>query len=455
MADQIFTISHQQCAALTPHADVYPPGSIANTSFTSGDVPLPYSNTVLEDGMTTRLFTGHACSLLTNRYPHPRRVCPYKFQQDDEASTEETWEYGTSSWEKIWVAGLPRVVRDSISAAVLFFLAHLGVPVVRRFASYSRGIARLLIVLYLVECVSAQHQGQVRGQQIKLKKATAYALELPSLYPDINSEKSTECRRAWEALSFVPCFDKILDRGTDNGTWNWSWDAMYVVPRICTPDCLASLEDAHKQLSAKCSSSDTFLLDGYHGIFSLKWLEPGPSAAVETLLRRYRHMCRTSPTNDSDYNYCAVEMDERFSIPDGMNANLNGISIFVTNTDRKRIEPARLENGRRGSGTYRYSYRIQLRERRYGPERGGTGCTWCMFDFLNHTLSNWAEGAVAKPDSNEPVSLPDFIRHVRVAGERCAPADKWDKMYGEAIARYVDAGLLSVGWDEPEGKTEL
>lgn len=182
-------------------------------------------------------------------------------------------------------------------------------------------------------------------------------------------------------------------------------------------------------------------------MFDVQWIEPGPAAAVETLVRRTEHLCRASPPGDSDYQYCHVEMLARFSVLDRNNVNLGAVNEFIRGTNKWRTEPERRHSGRRSGGRHSYDYNYTTRQQDYGPGAGQTSCGWCTFDFLNRTLNSWTEGGMLSPESKHPVSLPEFIRRVRAAGGRCAPTETWDKIYEEAIARYSSAGFLQEDWE--------
>ncbi|KAF7560288.1 hypothetical protein G7046_g3870 [Stylonectria norvegica] len=301
------------------------------------------------------------------------------------------------------------------------------------------------------------HQHQQSGsqghpspkKQTKPLKAVPYKLNFPALYPEMALGASADCRASWNALAEVPCHDKLFDRSSDNSTWmTYGWDPMYFLPGICEDRCRTALQEARSQLSKKCTSTDVFELGGYSGMFNTKWMEPGPAAAVDTLVRRTDHLCRSSSVGDSDFEFCPVEMLERFSVIDGMSVNLRAIDSFISQTDKKSTSPSRWVKGTRGSRGYSYSYKYKVREQSYGPGPGDTSCGWCTFDFLNHTLNSWTEGLLLSPDSDRPVSLPEFIRRTRVAGERCAPSTTWTKIYEEATAHYISAGLLPGDWEQ-------
>lgn len=284
--------------------------------------------------------------------------------------------------------------------------------------------------------------------QTKQQKAITYQLNFQALYPDITSPAGSNCRKAWDILQSIPCHEKLFDRGDDDGKMRiMGSDPMYFIPKICDPRCEISLQMAHERLSATCTSSDIFILEGYKGIFNTTLLEAGPTSAIETLLHRKRHVCRKSPTDDSDYEYCPIEMWERFDVTDGMNVNLQSINDFIHKTDKKRREPARRVRTTRGTNKYKYTTDFPVRAQQYGPGAGETSCNWCVFNFLNHTLRGWKEGAIISPESRLPVSLPEFIRRAQKAGNRCAPTDTWEKINNEAIAAYIDLGLLEAPGD--------
>lgn len=113
-----------------------------------------------------------------------------------------------------------------------------------------------------------------------------------------------------------------------------------VVPEICDIRCHPSRGAAYDALAASCSPSDVFGLDNYTGSLDKAELRnSGPIPAVATLLDRNEHFCRASPRDDSDFEYCVIEMWERFQVTDGMHANLNGIEDFIEHTNEKPIGP--------------------------------------------------------------------------------------------------------------------
>lgn len=320
-----------------------------------------------------------------------------------------------------------------------------------------------LVVLLVVSAQTAPASPQaVKVPPVSKTKtkvqAVPYRLDFPTLYPEITAKRDSGCFTAWSALKSVPCHDKIFDRGNDNGTFRiMGPDSMYFTPRICDRRCKPALEVALQHLSVFCSDSDTFVLDNYDGMFQKPLLEAGPVQAVETLLKRNEHTCRKSPNGDSDFEYCTIEMYERFNgLVDGMNAgNLQSIGAFTRQTDKRLREQSRRHRGSAGTNKYRYTYDYTTRAQTYGPGRGETSCGFCVFDFLDRTLNSWTEGTVISPDSKLPVSLPEFIRRVRKAGERCAPTQTWNKIYKDSVGRYRASGLLPDDWETSSPSGDL
>lgn len=287
----------------------------------------------------------------------------------------------------------------------------------------------------------------------KEKKPTSFQLNFPALYPDVKHRKNSQCRTAWAELASIPCHEKLFDRGSDNGRFRlFGFDTMYFVPQICEYRCPRSLELALDQLKAECSPEDAFDMTNYDGMFNTDLLEAGPLAVVETLVRRLSWMCRPNETGDSDFKFCPIEMHYRFGVADGMNPNTEGIEDFVSDTNERRTEVAQWHRGSRGASSggssYRYRYNYRTRRQTYGPGDGQTSCGWCVFGFLNHTLTGWIEGGMPSADGDgKPMTLVEFIRRVRQAGKRCSPGRQWDDMYKSAIQQYQQNDLLPEDWE--------
>lgn len=268
-------------------------------------------------------------------------------------------------------------------------------------------------------------------------------LNLISFYPDITSPPGSACRTAWNTLVSVPCSNWVLNHDSDNGTMRPGvWDPMAMIHAICDPICHSSLVAALDRLAASCTPSDEFILDNDSEGFDNEALGSGPAAAVATLLHRKEHSCRASPESDSDYEYCAIEMWERFHVMDGASGNTQGLKSFLVSTRYRRTEPGSPLQGTQQLSPPHDTVDHAAREQQYGPGHGETSCGFCVFDFLNHTLNSWTEDSTVDPDNGLSVSLVDFIRRVRVAGDRCAPTRPWTEIYNRAVSRYFGKGLL-------------
>ncbi|KAB5572112.1 hypothetical protein GE09DRAFT_1185583 [Coniochaeta sp. 2T2.1] len=290
------------------------------------------------------------------------------------------------------------------------------------------------------------------ADQFKQSHAVQYSLSFPALYPQLARTASLDCLTAWYTLGSVPCHDAIFDRSTDNCTLRpLGWDPLYVLPKVCEARCSTALIEAWRLLAMKCNSTaDKFELNHYSGRFSPDHLETGPLAAVRMLLQRNLHQCRPSPDGDSDYDYCPAELYDRFAIVDGINANqnlFNGIDMFISETNKKRTDGAYKKTGHRGTNGYSYSYNFMVREQNYGPGLGETTCGSCMLNYLDRSIRAWTRGGITNPDTGKAVPLPEFIRRVKKAGERCSPTAKWDEIYQDAVASYQQADLLSEDWE--------
>ncbi|KAF2502496.1 hypothetical protein BU16DRAFT_521213, partial [Lophium mytilinum] len=283
-------------------------------------------------------------------------------------------------------------------------------------------------------------------------KAVNWALDFPSLYPPIVSENA-ECQSAWAALSSVPCHEKIFNRGWDAGKHLsfFEPDPMRYVPQLCEPKCKSALESAVESVIAACSGA-SFNIEGYQGMFNTTFLEAGPVEAIELLRRRNTHTCRQSKIGDSEYENgsCMIELNERFFILDGINfGSLEGIDQFLKKTERPMREAGGWKSGSRGSGTdggWTKKYRFKAPARTYGPGVGSTSCGWCMLSWFENHLNGWEEGSVISPDSGLPVSLPEYVRRIKDAGQRCE-ATEWNRIYDQAIKNYQDKKLMTEDWE--------
>ncbi|KAK9415856.1 hypothetical protein SUNI508_09985 [Seiridium unicorne] len=334
-------------------------------------------------------------------------------------------------------------------------------PMRNVFSAMAFGLILFATVVSLIRGVSVLRGGrQVASSESKAStvrrpmEAKNWDLNFPRLYPplihDESVDKAGACQAAWESLSSIPCHEKVFNRGWDNGTWMplMSVQPLRYVPLLCQPDCRQALHNAYELISAKCSDSTTFDTAVYIGTFSTEWLESGPKEALQVLLRRNEHTCR--PSRGSGYDYCLTEMTERWGIMDGLNAaTLNGLDMFLGDTNKRRTEQGRLKSFTRGDGRdggWKGKFSIQVPTLRYGPRPGETDCGSCTLQWLEKMVNGWEEGKVISPDTDIPITLPEHLRRVKKAGERCE-TEEWTRIYLTAITRYQKRGLIPVHWE--------
>ncbi len=304
------------------------------------------------------------------------------------------------------------------------------------------------------------HENNLREQKAKPRPtsknyALNYALNFPEQYPKLEIKTSRECRAAWEALEAVPCHDAI---------WTRSWDAGIpkvfggqaidrYVPAICDEICTRALTEANKTISSACRDGDEYDVRGYSGRFNTSLLEPSPSGVLHVLLERQVRTCRKSPAGDAERGYCMTDLNSRWNIVDGIRSNgLDGLRWFLKFTDNPRIERAGRHSGRQGSGgknPWSENYDYWREERKFGPGRGETTCSWCTLTWFEEKIRMWEEGKIVVDGS--AIDLIEFLRMWQKAGKRCA-GDRWENMYAAALKSYRDRGLLDEDWDrKPTG----
>jgi len=284
-----------------------------------------------------------------------------------------------------------------------------------------------------------------------------YRLNFPKLYPPLISGPASACQTAWNTLTYVRCHEKIWNRSWDNGKHESLFEpdiSIYTGP-ICQYGCQQDIKQAYQLIMSQCTSEDKFIMEGYVGAFSADpGLEDGPVSTIATLERRLQHTCRQSPIGNRWHysgKYCPAELYKSWFINDGMNSgNLEGLDLFEATTRISRIEPthwylqSKTDECDDAYGVYG-SMRIE--ERRFGPGENETTCSWCTIDWFDRKLQSWAEGKVFDPKNGTEVGLPDYLRRISHAGRRCG-ADDWNRIYGKAIRRYKNEGLLPPDWED-------
>ncbi|KAF2194049.1 hypothetical protein K469DRAFT_689112 [Zopfia rhizophila CBS 207.26] len=286
-------------------------------------------------------------------------------------------------------------------------------------------------------------------------------LNFVEVYPPIKSSPSSACQAAWNTLHYVPCHEKIWNRSWDNGKHSSLFDpdiSLYA-RALCDSTCTQAINRAYQLISSQCTEQDVFDMTNYIGPFSADaGLEDGPVAVITTIANRLTHTCRQEPTGQRSYYdmppYCAAVMWEDWFIVDGMNAgNLEGLETFearthTTRTQRGTYMSSRSQNDCDNVSNY---YRGRwVSSKRFGPDVNSTSCGWCTMNWFERKLLSWKKKEIVDPKTGKHVSLPDYLRRIKHAGQRC-DADAWDRVWGRAIRKYKSSGELPDDWED-DGK---
>lgn len=272
---------------------------------------------------------------------------------------------------------------------------------------------------------------------------TTFRLNFPREYPKLDTERSTQaCRDAWNSLTAVPCHERIWSRSWDFGHFDpLEFELDGFLPLICREDCTDALNEARSLISSSCNAHDKFELGGYRGRFNNTLLEPNPVAVMDVLVARQTHDCRTSPIGDAERGYCMTDLHERWSVLDGLMVEpLYGIDKFLLKTNQLRTDPVEQMLKMIGGSNWLVEHNYMRQERRFGPGRGETTCSYCTLDWLGGKLKGW------KPDQNyyddgSPMELPVYLERISKAGRRCA-GNNFTMLWMEAIDEYEEQGLL-------------
>lgn len=165
----------------------------------------------------------------------PGRLAPDTDEQpSDETSRIDNAEPGFDRPKHKGEKDLPPIPEAELKGRCI----RAAFTIVITFIGFAAVVAGLLLFVFLTgygdDNLPRQPDSQTQTSQIKYENAVAYNLHFPALYPDISSEPSSECRTAWDALTSVPCHDKLFSRAHDNGTRTFfRWDTMYYLPKIC------------------------------------------------------------------------------------------------------------------------------------------------------------------------------------------------------------------------------
>jgi len=191
-------------------------------------------------------------------------------------------------------------------------------------------------------------------------------------------------------------------------------------------------------------------MDSYIGPFTAdSGLEDGPIGVITTIERRLQHTCRQSPLAWYSMEYCFASMYQDWFVVDGMNAgNLEGLDLIETATRVSRTQPPQYYRSDSDTCDDTWTpYTGRQQARRFGPGVNETSCGWCTIDWFDRKLQSWEDGKVLDPKNGTAVTLPDYLHRVRHVGQRCE-ANDWNRIYGKAIRKYKNDGLLSPDWKD-------
>lgn len=273
--------------------------------------------------------------------------------------------------------------------------------------------------------------------------ASESGLNFPTEYPKLDTDRSTQaCRDAWNSLTSIPCHEQIWSRSWDYGHYDsFGSDLNRLLRLICKEDCTDALIEAKSIISGSCSEHDHFQLHGYNGRFNTTLLKPNPVAVLELLVARQTHDCRTSPIADDERGYCMTDLQERWDILDGLMVEpMHGVDEFLLKTNLYRIEPAVQMLGMTGGADWPTEHNYMREERRFGPGRGETTCSYCTLDWIGGKIKSWKPDLVYTEDGL-PMELPVYLERMSKAGRRCA-GENFTSLWADAMDHYEERGLL-------------
>ncbi|KAI9730424.1 MAG: hypothetical protein M1834_005934 [Cirrosporium novae-zelandiae] len=290
--------------------------------------------------------------------------------------------------------------------------------------------------------------------QSRLPTSKNYRLNFPEQYPPLDpNHSSKECRDAWATLDSITCHEQIWARNWDNGGIQLLGPSLSrFLPMICKHYCTNELRQAQELLHQFCGQDDKFLLDNYKGRFNTTMLEPNPAAVLDTLNARQIQSCRTSPIDDAERGYCMTDLQERWYFIDGLETDgLGGIDDFLDRSNEHKVEPATRKSGVEGGKDWSNRYNYFREERRFGPGKGETTCSWCTFNWLERKLNSWKVDNTLG-ENGEPLELASFLSRIQKAGQRCA-GDNFTRTWEKTVANYYEQGLLNddIGTKLPSG----
>lgn len=270
-------------------------------------------------------------------------------------------------------------------------------------------------------------------------------------YPPLDERQtSIECRQAWNNLTAVPCKSVIFNGNWDHGNFDpLDLSIEQVVPLVCTEKCIAALLAAQRTVGTACAGQGAFDRQGWRGNISPTLLAKAPAEEIDKLVARTQQMCRTSPTGDAERGFCMTDLHLRWDIIDGyLSDGIKGRISFMNATAISRTEPAGQHKGTLSHASWSEDYDYFREERKFGPGRGSTTCSWCTYEWFEEKLGLWSKENEAQ---NKGVPLPQFLRDWQSAGKRCE-GSRFFEIFDSAVQSYKNAGLLEDLWDNvPSG----
>ncbi|KAL9108684.1 MAG: hypothetical protein Q9227_006630 [Pyrenula ochraceoflavens] len=337
---------------------------------------------------------------------------------------------------------------------------HSTSPSPSKTRSWVLAIALAFIVTLAVILLwpsTSQHKENAGPFRIKARPSPAkdYALNFPEQYPPLRNDATEDCKTAWAALDSVSCHSQIWSRSWDNSRLNpLGPDLSRYLPQVCTEECTEILRQARTDIGGKCWSSQ-WDMRGYNGRFNTTLLEPTPAEAIDTLAKRQDHNCRTSPNGDAERNFCMIDLEQRWWIWDGMNANhMRDLNNFVRFTNERKVEPGKKMKGTHGGDDWQQTYDYWREERRFGPGKGETDCNFCTANWFVRMLGDWRETTV--DEDGRPIDLPHYLSRIHRAGRRCDQAGaSFEQMFDMIGPGYEELLPDDWMWTISDPKSEL
>ncbi|KAL9617758.1 MAG: hypothetical protein Q9160_007471 [Pyrenula sp. 1 TL-2023] len=324
-------------------------------------------------------------------------------------------------------------------------------------------LACLTIKLFRHRSNSGENGGSKNGSPFRAAKTAPppspreYALNFPEQYPPLAADTNEECKAVWGKLTSVPCHSRVWSRNWDAGKLQPLGPSLArFLPLICKETCATELRNIAEEVGHHCWTA-RWDLEGYNGRFTTKLLEESPADATRVLRNRFTHNCHESPSGDAEMGYCMTDLEERWWIWDGMNANhMANLGSFLRFTNERKTEPKRKISGVRGGKDWRQPYNYWRDERQFGPKKGETSCSFCTMNWFIRMLEAWNEKTV--DENGELIDLPHYLARIYQAGRRCtntAPGASFQVMYNMQVENYKQRDLLDNDWEGSAASREI